>query len=120
MTSTDGTKPVTTIKLEVLQMNNEETTTAVDEGKEFLKDTSEDHWKRETSENLKTTLCSWIDDSLVPTIHSQEVNNRLYFIIKNIFVDPPDRDSVDQSDLYFSIERVEKSPEQKEDEVVVG
>lgn len=79
-----------------------------DEGEVFLEDTTEDDWKRETTQSIKQKLCDWIDSELEPKIYSQEEDDRLYFIIKNIFVSKQDRDLSDQSDMYFSIERVDK------------
>ena len=57
-----------------------------DEGEVFLEDTTEDDWKRETTQSIKQKLCDWIDSEFEHQIQSQEVNDKLFFIIKNIFV----------------------------------
>ena len=78
------------------------------EGEVFLEDTSENDWKKETTQSIKQKLCDWIDSELEPKIYSQEVDDKLYFIIKNIFVSKQERELNDQSDMYFSIEQVDK------------
>jgi len=78
------------------------------EGEVFLEDTSENNWKKETTQSIKQKLCDWIDSELEPKIYSQEVDDKLYFIIKNIFVSKQERELNDQSDMYFSIEQVDK------------
>ena len=82
----------------------------VEEEWESFQDERRDY---EDIEELKDTICGWLDDSIErdgfqedSKVSSATTNDKFYFLIHDVVMTHPE--NTDKQDLLFSIERVER------------
>jgi len=81
---------------------------------ESLQDERKDY---EDIEELKNTICGWLDDSIErdgfqedSKVSSATTNDKFYFLIHDVVMTHPE--NTERQDLLFSIERVEGQTEE--------
>ena len=81
---------------------------------DWLEGISQNEWETTTIDEIKDKFCGWIDEEVKSSgvMERQEVENKLIFRFRDVFVEEPNGDT----DLYFSVERVEEIPEEQEEE----